>query len=182
MTEREALKLALEALEKSHICPLLPDDCSEAITAIKEALAQPEHGWTPERIAGIARLKEAQDKRLAQPEQEPVACVYKATTKKGETAHFGEYSAAKAWAGWGTVEQVPLKTLTLISKSINPCPTCEALARTVMLDQTSHDTTPPQRKPLTDEQRDAIARQAAENDWHDYKVIDAVEAAHGIRG
>jgi hypothetical protein len=26
-----------------------------------------------------------------------------------------------------------------------PCPTCEALARTVMLDQTSHDTTPPQR-------------------------------------
>ena len=42
MTEREALKLALEALEKSHICPLLPDDCAEAITAIKEALAQPE--------------------------------------------------------------------------------------------------------------------------------------------
>lgn len=30
-----------------------------------------------------------------------------------------------------------------------PCPMCEALARTVMLDQTSHDTSPPQRKPLT---------------------------------
>ena len=78
--EREALKLALEALEKSHICPLLPDDCAEAITAMKEALAQPEHGWTPERIAGMARLKDAQDKRLAQPsvsvEQEPVAWVY----------------------------------------------------------------------------------------------------------
>ena len=70
---------------------------------------------------------------------EPVACVYKATTKKGETAHFGEYSAAKAWAGWGTVEQVPLKTLTLIQKSIQPCSTCEALSRAVMLDQTSHD-------------------------------------------
>ena len=27
-----------------------------------------------------------------------------------------------------------------------PCPTCEALARTVMLDQTSHDTTAPQIK------------------------------------
>ena len=26
---------------------------------------------------------------------------------------------------------------------MNTCPTCEALARTVMLDQTSHDTTPP---------------------------------------
>lgn len=88
---------------------------------------------------------------------EPVTCVYKATTKKGETAHFGEYSAAKAWAGWGTVEQVPLKTLTLIQKSIQPCQTCEALARTVMLDQTSHDTTPPQRTwvGLTDGDRQA---------------------------
>ena len=28
-------------------------------------------------------------------------------------------------------------------KEPKPCPTCEALARTVMLDQTSHDTTPP---------------------------------------
>lgn len=72
-------------------------------------------------------------------QREETHCVYKATTKKGETAHFGEYSAAKAWAGWGTVEQVPLKTLTLIPKSIKPCTTCEALARTVMLDQTSHD-------------------------------------------
>lgn len=40
-----------------------------------------------------------------------------------------------------------------------PCPTCDALARTVMLDQTSHDT---QRKPLrdwvglTDEEIDSI--------------------------
>jgi hypothetical protein len=31
---------------------------------IEEALAQPEHGWTPERIAGMARLKAQQDKRL----------------------------------------------------------------------------------------------------------------------
>ena len=74
---------------------------------------------------------------MTQREQTP--CVYRATTKKGETAHFGEYSAAKAWAGWGTVEQVPLKTLTLIQKSIQPCSTCEALSRAVMLDQTSHD-------------------------------------------
>lgn len=33
---------------------------------------QPEHGWTPERIAGMARLKEAQDKKMAQPEQPKV--------------------------------------------------------------------------------------------------------------
>ena len=44
--------------------------------------------------------------------------------------------------------------------------------------QRSSSATP--RKPLTDEQRNEIARQADENDWHDYDIIDAVEAAHGI--
>ena len=42
-----------------------------------------------------------------------------------------------------------------------------------------HLPTPPLRKPwvsLTDEQRNEIARQADENDWHDYDIIDAVEA------
>lgn len=73
-------------------------------------------------------------------EQREISCVYKATTKKGETAHFGEYSAAKAWAGWGSVERIPLTTLTLVEKTKKTCGTCEALARTVMLDQTSHDT------------------------------------------
>lgn len=91
-------------------------------------------------------------------QREETPCVYKATTKKGETAHFGKYSAAKAWAGWGTVEQVPLKTLALIQKSIQPCSTCEALSRAVMLDQTSHDTSPPQRTwvGLTPEDYDAM--------------------------
>jgi hypothetical protein len=78
MTKDEALKLALKALEIG--LTLIEDFGSteqlnaqhKAITAIYEALAQPEHGWTPERIAGMARLKEAQDKKLAEPEQEPV--------------------------------------------------------------------------------------------------------------
>ena len=78
MTEREALRLALKALEIG--LPLIEDFGSteqlnaqhKAITAIYEALAQPEHGWTPERIAGMARLKEAQDKKLAQVEQPKV--------------------------------------------------------------------------------------------------------------
>jgi len=40
-----------------------------------------------------------------------------------------------------------------------PCPTCEALARTVMLDQTSHDTHQPQRTwvGLTKEERHEIS-------------------------
>jgi hypothetical protein len=43
---------------------------------------------------------------------------------------------------------------TALYKEPKPCPTCEALARTVMLDQTSHDTAPPQRTwvGLTDEE------------------------------
>ena len=74
---REAMKLALEALETlvRRAAPWGELDWlngCKAITAIKEALAQPEHGWTPERIAGMTRLKEAQDKKLAQPEQDTV--------------------------------------------------------------------------------------------------------------
>jgi hypothetical protein len=81
MTEREALKLALEALgeiEWSNNSQWQSDRAKVAITAIKEALmsvpdgAQPEHGWTPERIAGMTRLKEAQDKKMAQLEQPKV--------------------------------------------------------------------------------------------------------------
>jgi hypothetical protein len=91
---KEALKLALEALELhgKQYPHMVKGYCLDAIAAIKEALAnealekmaenarelgldyeseQTEHGWTPERIAGMARLKEAQDKKLAQ--QEPVA-------------------------------------------------------------------------------------------------------------
>ena len=67
--EQEALKQALEALE----CALSDDKpyivkSKEAITAIKEALAQPDYGWTPERIAGMARLKAQQDSRF-EPEE-----------------------------------------------------------------------------------------------------------------
>jgi hypothetical protein len=89
-------------------------------------------------------------------DQKEISCVYKATTKKGETAHFGEYSAAKAWAGWGSVERIPLTTLTLVEKTKKTCGTCEALARTVMLDQTSHDRHKREWVSLTDGKIDAV--------------------------
>jgi hypothetical protein len=42
---------------------------------------------------------------------------------------------------------------TPLYKSPTPCETCQALARTVMMDQTSHDTHPaPQPVTLTDEE------------------------------
>jgi hypothetical protein len=47
-----------------------PEDTAHRVGGLP--MAEPEHGWTPERIAGMARLKEAQDKKLAQPEQPKV--------------------------------------------------------------------------------------------------------------
>jgi len=73
---KEALKLALEALEDlgmKHYENTGEVLYKETFTAIKVAL-EAEDGWTPERIAGMARLKEAQDKKLAQ--QEPVAWIW----------------------------------------------------------------------------------------------------------
>ena len=66
-----------------------------------------------------------------------------------------------------------------------PCPTCEALARTVMMDQTAHDT-PPASKPLTDEflrKLHHIEEFKLFCDYDDFEQIArAIEAAHGIKG
>jgi hypothetical protein len=63
---------------------------------------------------------------------------------------------------------------TALYKDPKPCPTCEALARTVMLDQTSHDTHPPQRTwvGLTDEE----AQWLYDNCRTPSNLIDMVEA------
>ena len=66
-----------------------------------------------------------------------------------------------------------------------PCSTCEALARTVMLDQTSHDT---QRKPLSEHEIAKIL-DCERMKWHkspptyefDLAFARAIEAAHGIK-
>ena len=115
---QEALKLALEALEADELD--MVDDGSgnmvfrkeQAITAIKEALAQPEQ----EPVASLTKRKIGGTESLLR------ADMVDRSAKNQETHDF-----------------IPLY------KEPKPCPTCEALARTVMLDQTSHDTTPPQR-------------------------------------
>jgi len=64
------------------------------------------------------------------------------------------------------------------------CPTCEALARTVMLDQTSHDT---QRKPLTNGEIYTAYVEAAnqtlrpQDERIAFAFARAIEAAHGIK-
>ena len=99
------------------------------------------------------------DEALAQKEQEPVAWIHNFID--------GGISIGKRPAD---LNRHPDRW-TALYKEPKPCPTCEALARTVMLDQTSHDTTPPQRKPLfvglTDEE-------IAEFDtWHDNREEEA---------
>ena len=162
--EREALKLALEALLESK--PFLNDLDSRinhitAITSVKEALAQPEQKYTTTRNAwtGKATYKcnicgrddfrsehaaafhECGEK--AQPEQEPVAWKHPITNDV-----FSTYRFAKQGCGVGQ-EPVPLYT------------------------------TPPQRKPLTDEQCKTLWA----FEWKGERVqfIRAIEAAHGIK-
>jgi hypothetical protein len=69
--------------------------------------------------------------------------------------------------------------MTPLYTTPQPCPTCEALARTVMMDQTAHDT---QRQPLTGEGIEALWN-AVPNQalYMAIKVFArAIEAAHGI--
>jgi hypothetical protein len=165
MNKDEALRLALEALEADELAMIQDKDGhmvylkDQAITAIKEALAQPwekfcdsncvwtdhhpdcklaqpEHGWTPERIAGMERLKEAQDKKLAQ--LEPVA-----------------------WEQFYPEMGKPKLAYLLPTES--PENACYI---------------PPQRTwvGLTDEDKDFIVKRASVYDWHDYEVIEATEA------
>ena len=160
MTEREALKLALEALE-TGLCyvenedfdnkqkfrgyeHLMPTDAAESIQEIKTA---------------IAAVKEA----LAQPEQEPVAWLH--TKIEGVAVPHRPADLDKHPDRWEALYKTP-----------SPCPTCEALARTVMLDQTSYDTTPPQRTwvGLTDEDKQTAFDETQEGGGF-WEFADAIE-------
>ena len=127
MTEREALKLALEALKyplnQSHenfnvdMAELL---AHRAITAIEEALAQPE--------------------------QEPVAILHRYPSKCRMTVEYTDEITEVREGSW------PLYT------------------------------TPPQRKPLTDEEIILIVADCASSHQHtDIHFARAIEAAHGIK-
>ena len=146
MTEREALKLALEFIiasnQRSEFWLVPSSNLNKTVTAIREALAQPEltlDGLTPTEFA-LRELYEFQEATgcdtaaefKAQTEQEPVAWLH--TKIEGVAVPHRPADLDKHPDRWEALYKTP-----------PPCPTCEALARTVMLDQTSHDTTPPQR-------------------------------------
>ena len=149
--ERKVIELALEALETPWNAPYV-DGCDlalgkrvKAITAIKEALAQPDQDEVDIRSRLYQRIHELET-QLAQPEQEPVAVV--------DVHEFYDNCA-----NFSLLQKLPKGKHTLY-------------------------TTPPQRKPLTHEQRfDLLTKfEHYKNKWGALAIlIDMVEAAHGIK-
>jgi len=119
----------------------------------------------------VLRAQKALRDRLAQPETIPIPETTIPITNGGVATLT---PASEFFSGQPKPEQ--------------PCPTCEALARTVMMDQASHDTAPPKPSPLTEEQIEQCCYEAdaTANDhtdtWRWTTVFArAIEAAHGIK-
>ena len=205
--QTEALKLALEVLEEINklsigenaIC--LPAEIDTAMDAIREALAdsaldrmaenarelgiqmQPEQkpiarlqwadGWTvtlltgaediPSRSGPYALYVGPAPEQPAQ-QQEPVAWMH--TKIEGVAVPHRPADLDKHPDRWEALYKTP-----------PPCPTCEALARTVMLDQTYHDA---QRKPwvgLTDEEiNEVLGGDIRDEPSGELEFVRAIEA------
>ena len=167
---RQALELALEFIERVNkdgwILADFEPEMYNTITAIKEALAQPEQWGAsavthPEYIAEQKAKTQELRSMLAQPEQEPVAWML-----EGWGPDCGPYFEIYRddEMGWrNKKEWTPLYT------------------------------TPPQRKPLTDEQLKPLIQKAMMYYGHNPEhwtvtagagfciLARAIEAAHGIK-
>ena len=131
---KEALTLALEALETNNKAWKHLADSGDA--GFWEA---EEQGFYELSVKAITAIKEA----LAQPEQEPVAIV---------TSETGDPDITMSW--WHE-PALPVGTPLY--------------------------TTPPQRKPLTDEEIGAILEGVNAYGTRLYTFAQAIEAAHGIK-
>lgn len=127
---KEAMKQALKALEENvvwfstdtMIGRSLKEKTNKAITSLRQAIR--EHA-----------MYEVQ--RLGQEiEQEPVAWMYDWTTSEGEFLQNWTTSEAETLRD---TEPTIITNVRPLYATPQPCPTCEALARTVMMDQTGRD-------------------------------------------
>ena len=159
MNEREALKLALEALD--CICSPLHvreiEKIGSAMKAIREALAQPEFVLNGIDCSCGRKWRVVNNTLTAseQPEQEPVA------------------------TDWERIARVQnAKLMAMCNEAGGFEKLCEVMDK-------YEETTPPQRKPLTDEQIDEIYfKSSLEVDSRCEDIYDfarAIEAAHGIK-
>ena len=107
--------------------------------------------------------------------------------QQAQSEPFEYWNAVEGWVkidevrehfdsvGCGTIYKTAGEDRVPVYTAPSPCPTCEALARTVMLDQTSHDTTPPAaQRPwvgLTDEDKKKIATAAGCTEDDDGHIV-----------
>ena len=158
ITLRQAAQQALEALESVY---------PYTDSLICYASTTGEH--PPNAIDGNVRdAINALRTALAEREQEPVAWMHNLIADNIIThCPFDLERHPERW--------------TALYSNPKPCPTCEALSRTVMMDQTSHDTAPTPRKPLTDEEICHVVRYEAVG-TSNLDIARAIERAHGIGG
>jgi len=192
MKEREALKLALEALEM-YVLETNSEFQREAITAIKEALAQPKTvnqfhpDYADEAINEMTLTIQKQAQRIEELEAQ---VAQSAVTETHKQEPFGYFKPEPF--GWTDCAETDEGAIALYEKP-QPCPTCEALARTVMMDQSSTDQQ--QRKPQFKEfikwagAQGYDCAQTCNSDTGEWVVLSpmtadlwkAWQAAHGIK-
>lgn len=168
MTKDEALKLALDALETS----MYPQQKQlQAITAIKEALAQPDFEKIADDLQNICDKQALKlghlEALLAQPEQEPVAWLI--TDEKINSLQVDSIQRL--------IDRARHAHMTDIKLRIN------GQDEWFQADWLKHltRTTPPQRKPLTDKEIGAILEDINAFGTRLYTFARAIEAAHGIK-
>ena len=178
--ERKKLEQVLEALT---YCEALNKDVEQqkmqAITAIKEALAQPappppECKTEAEQTAyAFGWWKALESVRTEQPAQEPSQASYP-EYDRGFSEGWDRCKAAAQPA------QEPVAWRTYAGKGYYIIdPTLEEAEKNWPNKNHHPLYNTPQQRPwvsLTDEERKTIFKLAAANDWHDYQVMDAVES------
>ena len=185
---KEAMKLALEKI--ADALPAYIDGVAsrEYLATIHKALA--EQPAQQEPVAIIASLMPAERHTLLEEGHSLHDSLYTTPPAQQEPFAWADLNALTAQfnsVNCGTAYRLPAEGRQPLYTSPPPCQTCEALARTVMLDQTSHDTTPPQRKPLSNEKIGQAARDAHiafclnKHQTYEHALTRAIEAAHGIK-
>ena len=182
---KEALKMALEALESSRLFvmsrevikrPEGADWYDSRITAIKEALAEPEQ----EPKCGAIIEVFGKDWRLE----------YLSLPVGKHKLYTQQYtyipSPKQKVVGW---KLVPIKPTDEMLKAMDECSTegyDERLyaghAASVYMAAVDVAPTPPQRKPLSEEEIGAILEDVNAYGTRLYTFARAIEAAHGIKG
>ena len=187
MTKDEALKQALEALELEDMAcryekDPTPEHIAKAIAAIKEVLAQPEYNTTSdpclmenaqgdlERInlvqTGVGIGKPAQ-------QQEPVAWMYQ--DKSTHEVRFQKHM--KDFVDHSKTSEVPLYSEPLANHELQ-C-VCGAVWCGDEMVHLPNKTTPPQRKPLSNQKIIEMYNEPR-SDAEMIEFARAIEAAHGI--